>query len=165
LDAQKDGLDSNEYEDALSSVLEELYELVRRPPAAGGPEAQPVKRTTVVSDICVFALCSFLDKPSILPRSVSVMSNGRDARCTPAGYQYSGDNPDFGNGNTHYVPERLRDHRFAHIVCYEILEPGKPFDASFMPCRENPCSTLSDLGFPKYLPFCQLVNRANLGEH
>jgi len=25
----------------------------------------------------------------------------------------------------------LRDHRFAHIVCHGILEPGKPFEASF----------------------------------
>jgi CHAT domain-containing protein len=26
---------------------------------------------------------------------------------------------------------RLQDHRFAHIVCHGILEPGKPFEASF----------------------------------
>ena len=26
---------------------------------------------------------------------------------------------------------RLRDHRFVHIVCHGILEPGKPFEASF----------------------------------
>ena len=25
----------------------------------------------------------------------------------------------------------LRDHRFAHIVCHGILEPGKSFEASF----------------------------------
>jgi CHAT domain-containing protein len=29
------------------------------------------------------------------------------------------------------VVEGLRDHRFAHFVCHGILEPGKPFDASF----------------------------------
>ena len=29
------------------------------------------------------------------------------------------------------VLERLRNHRFAHIVCHGLLEPGKPFDASF----------------------------------
>jgi CHAT domain-containing protein len=29
------------------------------------------------------------------------------------------------------VLERLRDHRFAHIVCHGILESGKPFDSSF----------------------------------
>jgi CHAT domain-containing protein len=29
------------------------------------------------------------------------------------------------------VLARLPDHRFAHIVCHGILEPGKPFEASF----------------------------------
>jgi CHAT domain-containing protein len=29
------------------------------------------------------------------------------------------------------VLKRLRDHRFAHIVCHGKLEPGKPFEASF----------------------------------
>jgi len=29
------------------------------------------------------------------------------------------------------VLERLRDHRFVHIVCHGLLEPGKPFNSSF----------------------------------
>jgi hypothetical protein len=29
------------------------------------------------------------------------------------------------------VVERLRDHQFVHFVCHGLLEPGKPFDASF----------------------------------
>jgi len=29
------------------------------------------------------------------------------------------------------VLERLRDHRFVHIVCHGLLEPGKPLDSSF----------------------------------
>ena len=29
------------------------------------------------------------------------------------------------------VLESLRDHRFIHIVCHGLLEPGKPFDSSF----------------------------------
>ena len=29
------------------------------------------------------------------------------------------------------VLERLRDHRFVHIVCHGLLEPGKPFESSF----------------------------------
>jgi len=29
------------------------------------------------------------------------------------------------------VLERLWDHRFVHIVCHGLLEPGKPFDSSF----------------------------------
>jgi CHAT domain-containing protein len=35
------------------------------------------------------------------------------------------------------VLERLRDHRFTHIVCHGILEPGKPFDASFKLYRDK----------------------------
>ncbi|KAI9508831.1 CHAT domain-containing protein [Russula earlei] len=40
------------------------------------------------------------------------------------------------------VLERLRDHRFAHIVCHGILEPGKPFDASFKLYRDKRLSLL-----------------------
>ena len=29
------------------------------------------------------------------------------------------------------VLERLRDHRFVHVVCHGLLEPGKPFESSF----------------------------------
>ena len=29
------------------------------------------------------------------------------------------------------VLKRLQDHRFVHIICHGILEPGKPFDSSF----------------------------------
>ena len=29
------------------------------------------------------------------------------------------------------VLERLQDHRFVHIVCHGLLEPGKPFNSSF----------------------------------
>jgi CHAT domain-containing protein len=29
------------------------------------------------------------------------------------------------------VLQRLRDHRFAHIVCHGLLEPGEPFNSSF----------------------------------
>ena len=29
------------------------------------------------------------------------------------------------------VLKRLRDHRFVHIVCHGVLEPGRPFDSSF----------------------------------
>jgi CHAT domain-containing protein len=38
----------------------------------------------------------------------------------------------FGASATTYaVLDRLRDHRFAHIVCHGLLEPGKPFNSSF----------------------------------
>jgi len=35
------------------------------------------------------------------------------------------------------VLEHLQDHRFVHIVCHGILEPGKPFDSSFKLYRGN----------------------------
>jgi CHAT domain-containing protein len=35
------------------------------------------------------------------------------------------------------VVEGLRDHRFAHFVCHGLLEPGKPFDASFELHEDN----------------------------
>jgi CHAT domain-containing protein len=44
------------------------------------------------------------------------------------------------------VLERLRDHRFAHIVCHGILEPGKPFDASFKLHRDKRLSLLDIVG-------------------
>ena len=63
------------------------------------------------------------------------------------GYQYSGDNSDFfGNCETHYVLERLQDHKFAHIVCHGIPEPGKPFDSSFAPHIEAFRSLLDTVG-------------------
>jgi CHAT domain-containing protein len=40
------------------------------------------------------------------------------------------------------VLERLRNHRFAHIVCHGLLEPGKPFDASFKLYRDKRLSLL-----------------------
>ena len=40
------------------------------------------------------------------------------------------------------VLERLRNHRFAHIVCHGLLEPGKPFDASFKLYRNKRLSLL-----------------------
>jgi len=40
------------------------------------------------------------------------------------------------------VLERLRDHRFAHIVCHGLLEPGRPFDSSFKPYEGKRLSLL-----------------------
>ena len=40
------------------------------------------------------------------------------------------------------VLERLRDHRFVHIVCHGLLEPGKPFDSSFKLYQGKPLSLL-----------------------
>ena len=40
------------------------------------------------------------------------------------------------------VLERLRDHRFVHIVCHGLLEPGKPFDSSFKLYQGNRLSLI-----------------------
>ena len=40
------------------------------------------------------------------------------------------------------VLERLRDHRFVHIVCHGLLEPGKPFDSSFKLYQDKRLSLL-----------------------
>ena len=40
------------------------------------------------------------------------------------------------------VLERLRDHRFVHFVCPGLLEPGKPFESSFMLYRGKRLSLL-----------------------
>ena len=40
------------------------------------------------------------------------------------------------------VLERIRDHRFAHIVCHGILEPGKPLDSGFKLYNEQRLSLL-----------------------
>ena len=56
LNARKDCLDSNEYEDALSSLLKELYELVA---VVGRPvvQVQRVKRTRTILGLVVFDIC------------------------------------------------------------------------------------------------------------
>jgi CHAT domain-containing protein len=41
------------------------------------------------------------------------------------------------------VLEHLQDHRFMHIVCHGILEPGKPFDSSFKLYRGNRLTLLN----------------------
>ena len=43
------------------------------------------------------------------------------------------------------VLERLRDHRFIHIVCHGLLEPGKPFDSSFKLYQDRRLSLLDIL--------------------
>ena len=186
-DARKEGLDSNQYEDALSSVLKGLYELVGRPVIQRLDELNVPKQSRVwwcpTSVFCslplhamgpipsddsgrpqyfldlyipsytptLSALIEFnkpgshiLDKPSILlvsqpdeflpgafgeiqviQASDTQVTTLISAKATPA-----------------TVLERLRDHRFIHIVCHGILEPGKPFDASFKLYRDKRLSLL-----------------------
>ena len=175
LGARKDGLDSSEYEDALSFVLKELYELVGRPVIQRLNELSVPEQSRIwwcpTSVFCSLPLHAMgpispydgrpryfldlyipsytptlstlmesnnpgshsLDKPSIvliaqpdasLPEAFEEIQVVRDtdtqvttlisAMATPTA-----------------VLKRLRDHKFAHIVCHGILEQGKPFDASF----------------------------------
>ena len=175
LGAQKNGLESVKYEDALRSVLKELYELVGRPVIQRLNELNVPEQSRVwwcpTSVFCSLPLHAmgpipsngnsqryFLDlyissyipslealvasrkassqvitKPSMLlvaqpgenmPKALKEMRVVQVAvtsvttlflaKATPAA-----------------VLARLRDHSFAHIVSHGILEPGKPFEASF----------------------------------
>jgi CHAT domain-containing protein len=175
--ARKKGLDSNEYEGALHSVLKELYELVGRsvikrlnelnvpeqsrvwwcptsifcslPLHAMGPIPSDLGPPQYFLDLYIPSytpslsaliesrkpgpLAQVISRPSILlivqpdvtmPEASKEMNAVRvvdtqvttlfSAKATPTA-----------------VLKRLRDHPFAHIVCHGILEPGKPFEASF----------------------------------
>lgn len=53
------------------------------------------------------------------------------------------------------VLEHLRAHRFAHFACYVVLEPGRPFDASFK-LYDGQCLTLLDMARTR-LPEAEFV--------
>jgi len=181
LGGRKKDLDSVEYEDALCSVLKELYELVGRPVIQRLNELHVPAQSRVwwcpTSAFCSLPLHAmgpipsdsgppqyFLDLyiPSYTPTLSALIEANKpgsqtlgnpslllvlqpdtsmedaldemhvvqsvntqvktliSARATPAA-----------------VLERLPDHRFVHIVCHGILEPGKPFDSSFKLYRDN----------------------------
>ena len=175
LEERTKGLESDKYEDALRSVLKELYDLIGRPVIKRLNELSVPEQSRVwwcpTSALCSLPLHAmgpipsytgppkyFVDlyvpsytpslsaliesrkpgsqaigKPSILlvshpdekmPQALKEMKAVRaidtqvttlfSAKATPSA-----------------VLARLRDHRFAHIVCHGILEPGRPFEASF----------------------------------
>ena len=181
LGARKKGLESVEYENALRSVLKELYELVGRPVIQklndlGVPEQSRVWWCPT-SAFCFLPLHAmgpipsdsgppryFLDLyiPSYTPTLSALIESNK------SGPQMSGkpslllvSQPDSSledaldemhvvqSINTKVktlssasaaptaVLKHLRDHRFVHIVCHGILEPGKPFDSSFKLYRDN----------------------------
>lgn len=190
LDARKEGLDSNRYEDALSSVLKGLYELVGRPVIQRLDELNVPKQSRVwwcpTSVFCSLPLHAmgpipsddnttgrpqyFLDLyiPSYTPTLSALIesSNKPESQNLDKPSILLVSQPDaslpgaFGEiqviqaANTQVttlisakatpttVLERLRDHRFIHIVCHGILEPGKPFDASFKLYRDKRLSLL-----------------------
>ena len=175
LGARKESLDSNEYEDALSFVLEELYNLV------GQPVIQKLNELSVPGQSRVWwcptsVFCSLplhamgpipsnegplryfldlyipsytstlstliesnnpgsdtLDKPSILLVSLpdaSLPGALGEMRVVQAG-SFQVATLSSASATPTAVLEHLRDHKFVHIICHGILEPGKPFDTSF----------------------------------
>jgi len=172
---RKKGLDSDKYEDALQSVLKELYELVGRPVIKRLNELNVPEQSRVwwcpTSVFCSLPLHAmgpiphdvgppryFLDLyiPSYIP-SLSALIESRKP-CSQAIGKPSillVAQPDealqeawkemkavqdvdtqvttlfSAKATPTTVLGDLRDHRFAHIVCHGILEPGKPFEASF----------------------------------
>ena len=187
LNARKEGLDSNQYEDALSSVLKGLYELVGRPVIQRLDELNVPKQSRIwwcpTSVLCSLPLHAmgpiqsddngrpqyFLDLyiPSYIPTlSALIESNKPGSHILDRPSILLVSQPDaslpgaFGEiqviqaadtqvttlisakATPTTVLERLRDHRFIHIVCHGVLEPGKPFDASFKLYRDKRLSLL-----------------------
>ena len=175
LAARKEGLDSTEYDDALTFVLEALYDLVGRPVIqrflelnvpeqsriwwcptsafcslplhAMGPVRSEGSLKLYFSDLYIPSYTPTLsaliesrkpgphsfEKPSILlvaqpdeymPRAWGEISQIQHLNMTVTTLISKRATPSA-------VVESLRDHSFAHFSCHGILEPGRPFDASF----------------------------------
>jgi len=174
--ARKKGLQSDEYEDALRSVLKELYDIVGRsvierlnalnvpeqsriwwcptsvfcslPLHAMGPIPSDVGRPQYFLDLYISSYTPSLSAliesnkptshmpgmPSLLlalqpdasmPQALNEMKAVR-ASCPQVKALIA------TAATPPAVLEHLREHQFAHIVCHGILEPGKPFDSSFI---------------------------------
>ncbi len=168
-------LESNTYEDALRSVLKELYDLVGRPVIKRLNELNVPKQsrvwwcpTSVFYSLPLHAMGpiqSDVDPPqyfldlyisSYIPSLSALIESrkpGSQTICKPSILLVA--HPD---ENMRAAPKEMRavqavdtqvttlfltkatptavlscfrDHQFAHIVSHGILEPGKPFDASF----------------------------------
>jgi len=175
LGARKKGLDSVEYEDALRSVLKELYELVGRPVIQRLNELHVPPQSRVwwcpTSAFCSLPLHAmgpippdsdppryFLDLyiSSYTP-TLSALIESNKLGSQPLGKPSlllvvpqdafmraaSGEMRVVQSVNTQVktlisakatptaVLKHLQNHRFVHISCGGILEPGKPFESSF----------------------------------
>ena len=175
LQERKKGLESEAYEDALRSVLKDLYELVGRPVIKRLNELNIPEQSRVwwcpTSVFCSLPLHAmgpipsdvgppryFLDLyiPSYTPSLSALIESHRPysqtfekpstllvvqldesmvqaleemkavQRATSQATTLIG-----ATATPSVVLERLRDHRFVHIVCHGLLEPGKPFNSSF----------------------------------
>jgi CHAT domain-containing protein/tetratricopeptide (TPR) repeat protein len=172
---QPEGLDSMNYQEALGSVLQDLYDLVGRPVIqrlyelnvpeqsriwfcptsvfcslplhAMGPIPSDMGPPRYFLDLYIPSYTSSLsalieshkpssqssDKPSMLlviqPDAFMVQAleemKTLQAICPQAKTLIGATATPIG------MLERLRDHRFVHIVSHGILESGKPFDSSF----------------------------------
>jgi len=178
---RKEGLESVEYDDALRSVLKELYKLVGRPVIQRLNELDIPEQSRVwwypTSAFCSLPLHAMGPIPSD-PDSSQYFLNLYIPLYTPtlstliesnrSGSHILGKpslllvvqqdkNMKAALGKVHVVQsvntqvktlisaratptamlKHLQDHRFVHIICHGILEPGKPFDSSFKFYRGN----------------------------
>ena len=175
LGERKKGLESDEYKEALRSVLRELCELVGRPVIKRLNELNIPEQSRIwwcpTSVFCSLPLHAmgpissdadppqyFLDLyiPSYIPSLSALFESRRSTSQNigkPSILLVSQPDEKMLQGlkemkavqavNTQVktlfsatatptaVLARLQDHRFAHIICHGILEPGKPFEASF----------------------------------
>jgi CHAT domain-containing protein len=175
LNARKEGLDSRQYQDALSLVLKGLYDLVGRPVIQRLRELNVPEQSRVwlcpTSVFCSLPLHAmgpipsddrakryFLDLyiPSYTPtlssliesqkggvetfETPSILLVGQPDKSMPEAFKEVQVVQAIGPRVTSLISakatpgtvlERLRDHRFTHFVCHGVLEPGKPFEASF----------------------------------
>jgi len=172
---RKNGLESNEYEGTLRSVLKELYEIVGQPVIKRLNELNVPEQSRVwwcpTSVFCSLPLHAmgpipsdggppryFLDLyiPSYIPSlSALIESRKHSSQAIRKPSILLVAHPDekmpqalkemkvvqaidtqvttlfSAKAKPTAALAHLRDHRFAHIVCHGILEPGKPFEASF----------------------------------
>jgi CHAT domain-containing protein len=168
-------LESNTYEDALRSVLKELYDLVGRLVIKRLNELNVPKQSRVwwcpTSVFCSLPLHAmgpiesdvdppeyFLDLyiPSYIPSLSALIESrkpGSQTICKPSILLVAHPDENMQSAPKEMravqavdtqvttlflmkatptaVLSRLRDHQFTHIVSHGILEPGKPFEASF----------------------------------
>ncbi|KAH9005585.1 CHAT domain-containing protein [Lactarius hatsudake] len=177
VEARKYGLDSGEYQVALSSVLKCLYELVGEPvitrlQVLGVPEQSRIwwcptsvfcslplhamgpipsggNRMRYFSDLYIpsytpslsaliesrNASPQMVEKPSLLlvaqPEDSLPGVKGEIKAIRSLEPQVTVADLVSGKATPSSVVEGLRGSRFAHFACHGVLEPGKPFDASF----------------------------------
>jgi CHAT domain-containing protein len=173
--SRKQGLDSVAYQEALSSVLQDLHDLVGRPVIQRLQELDVPEQSRLwfcpTSVFCSLPLHAmgpipsdvgppryFLDLyiPSYTPSLSALIESHKpsskisdkpsvllviqpDASMTRALEEMQVLQAIIPRTKTligaiatpSVVLECLRDHRFVHIVCHGILEPGKPFDSHF----------------------------------